>query len=165
MLRFKILSFLLISSILLVAVSPVIALDSSLPDIKIQPDNRLFYSFKRLFENTIFFTKISAKDKMIYYQELTKKRMAELKYVGENKLIGFVQKSSERLSYQVGVTSDLLAANKESLKSFSKDYMDLLTDYKKILVGIRDTYSANSSYWLLVQQNIDSFDLNMEKIK
>lgn len=139
--------------------------DINLPNITINPNNYLFYSIKRLTEKTITFIKFSQDSKADYYRDLTLKRLAELKYVVNQNLLGEIEKSSQRLSYEVGTLSDYVIRNKEELAGKKKAISDLLTNSKSLLATLRDKYPANSSYWMLIQHSINSIDLNLEKLK
>ena len=143
----------------------VFAAELNLPNTLINPDKYLFFGVKRLVEKVMIFTKLSKDSKTEYYKDLTLKRMAELKYVVENKLLGEVEQSSQRLSYQIGILSDYLNANKTELTKRKQTISDLLFSYKSVLENLRDKYPANSSYWMLVQHSMNSIDLNLEKLK
>lgn len=143
----------------------VAATDLKLPNTIINPDKYMFYSVKRLVEKTILFTKLTKDSKADYYRELSLKRMAELKYVVENNLLGEIERGSQRLSYQVGVFSDYINTNKDELGKEKLATVDLFLGYKSLLSELRDKYPANSSFWMLIQHSINSIDLNMEKLK
>lgn len=144
--------------------SKALAAELSLPTTKINPDNYLFYSFKRLFEKGLTFTKFTSNSKADYYRDLTQARMAELKFVVEHDLLSEVQKSTERLSYQIGILSDYIS-NKSDLADKKQNINDFLKSYKGPLGNLRDKYPANSAFWMLVQHNINSIDINLEKLK
>lgn len=142
----------------------VLAAELNLPSVTITPDRYLMYSGKRLLEKGLIFTKLSKESKMDYYKELTLLRLAELKYVAEKKLLGEIEHSTQRLSYQVGTLSDYINSNPE-LQKDKKDATEFLLSFKELLGNLRDIYPANSPYWLLIQHNINSIDLNLEKLK
>lgn len=144
--------------------SKVLAAELSLPTTKINPDKYLFYSFKRVFEKGIIFTKFTNNSRADYYRDLTQARMAELKFVVEHNLLSEVQKSTERLSYQIGILSDYIA-DKSDLAYKKQNISDFLKSYKGSLGELRDKYPANSAYWMLIQHNINSIDINLEKLK
>lgn len=144
--------------------SKVLAAELSLPTTKINPDNYLFYSFKRLYEKGLAFTKLTNNSKADYYRDLTQARMAELKFVVEHDLLSEVQKSTERLSYQIGILSDYIS-NKSDLADKKQNINDFLKSYKGPLDNLRDKYPANSAFWMLIQHNINSIDINLEKLK
>lgn len=142
----------------------VVATELNLPSISITPDKYLYYSVKRLVEKGTLYIKFSKVAKANYYRDLTLERLAELKYVVENKLLSEVKQSTQRFSYQTGILSDYISANKELFER-KKDTRDFLVRSKDLLGGLRDKYSANSSFWMLVQHSINSIDLNLEKLK
>lgn len=140
------------------------ASELNLPNTLINPDKYIFFSIKRLVEKVSLYTQLSKESKANYYKNLTLTRMSELKYVVENKLLGEVEKSSQRLSYQIGILSDYIATNKE-LSNKKQDMNSLLISIKSPLENLRDKYPANSSYWMLLQHNINSLNINLEKLK
>lgn len=153
--------------ILLIIFSPqfVLANEVNLPKVSITPDNSLYYSFKRLFEKVITFTKFSNQAKTDYYRELSTIRMAELKNAVDQKYLSDIQQSSQRVSSQVGILTDFINMNKADLRKEIPAIQDLFNSYKSILVNLRDKYRANSSYWMLIQHSINSIDLNLEKLR
>lgn len=158
-------ALLLFSFFPLVTYTGVLATEVNLPNILVTPNNYLFYSLTRLTEKGLIFIKISKESKVDYFKNLTQKRLAELKYVVENKLLSEVQQSSQRLSYQIGILSDYLSTNQNQLSKQKLNTKNLLNSYKELLANLRDQYPANSNYWMLIQHNINSIDINLEKLK
>lgn len=141
------------------------AVELNLPNVSITPNNYIVYSLVRLSEKAIVFARFGKEAKVEYFKELTLKRLAELKYVVDNKLLGEVQQSSQRLSYQVGILSDFININRIELSEQLIITKDLLNSYKDLLSNLRDKYPANSSYWMLIQHDLNSIDINLEKLK
>jgi len=142
----------------------VLAVDINLPNVVITPDKYLFFSIKRLFEKGLTFTQLSNDSKADYFRGLTLKRASELKFVVEDKLLGEVERASQRFNYEIGTLSDYIAANKDLAKKKAAT-RDLFISYKSFLESLRDKYPANSSYWMLIQHSINSIDINLEKLK
>lgn len=144
--------------------SNALAAELNLPKTSVNPDKYLFFSIKRLVEKVTLYVQFSQESKVNYYKNLTLTRTSELKYVVENKLLGEVEKSTQRLSYQIGVLSDYIADNPK-LSEKKTEISSFLIRLKSPLENLRDQYSANSSYWMLVQHSINSIDINLEKLK
>ena len=89
-------------------------------------------------------------------------RLAELKYVVDKDYLDQVERSTQRVSYQVGVVTDYVIFKKINNKK--QNLADLFKEDKIILEKLRDKYPANSSYWMLVQHVINSIDINLQKI-
>ena len=143
----------------------VFAADFSLPKVTIGPDKYLLFSVERLMENIVGFTKFTKQSKVDYYKELTLKRIAELKYVVDNKLLSEVERSSQRVSFEVGTLSDYISANKSELLKQSSEITNFLTGFQDLFANLRDKYPANSAYWLLIQHDINSININLQKLK
>ncbi len=143
----------------------VFATELTLPKTIINPDFYLLYSIKRLFEKTIIITKLSRDSKVNYYRDLTLTRIAELKAIVDKNLLSEVEHTTERFSYQVGILSDYTAANKKEFPKKTEEIGNFLASLKSTLALLRDKYHANSAYWLLIQHNINSIDINLQKLK
>lgn len=120
------------------------------------------YSFKRVKEKVLMTIKITSKSKYKYSVILLEKRLSELVSLVDVKDPNLVTGSSQRFSYQAGILADLNSKLKVSEKENIKTMFD---NYKKILSELRDNYSANSAYWLLIQQNIDTLNILSDKMK
>jgi len=94
---------------------------------------------------------------------LLKTRLSELDYVVNNKVLSEVQTSSERFAYQAGIlTQELIKQNNSDektklVKEFEK--------YGNFLANLRDKYPANSSFWMLVQHDINTLSILSEHLK
>lgn len=149
---------------LLLNTTELYAAELDLPKNIITPDKYLLFSIKRLFEKGMIFIKFGNDSKADYYKDLTLERAGELEYVVENKFLGEIERASQRFAYQTGTLADFISQNKiDDQKNAS--IKDLFAKYKSFLANLRDKYPANSSYWLLIQQDIDSIDLNLAKMK
>lgn len=133
----------------------------SLPKSAINPGS-FFYPAKRFSENMMMKFNFSSDSKLNFYKKLILTRLSELSYVAENRKLGQVEKSSQRFAYQAGILTDHIVSEKLDkedaiLKSFEQ--------YKKVLAKLRDIYPANTSYWMLLQQDIDTLNINADKLK
>lgn len=138
------------------------AKETDLPSVKITPDS-FYYPFKRLWEKTRERFIFSTEGRVKFYDSLFDTRLIELKYVSENRSLGEIERSSQRLSFQAGVL-------KEELKKLNhaeriQQVLDKYEMYSKLLGNLRDLYPANSAYWLLLQQNIDTLKILSDNLK
>lgn len=146
---------------LLIVVGRVNAGEISLPETMINPEIFL-YPIKRLQENILLkFTPTGGL--YIFHSKLLKTRLAELKHVAEKRFLSHIEKSSQRFAYQTGILSDFIIEKK--LTQEKEEQLEYFEQYKKIIASLRDLYQSNSSYWILLQQDIDTLDLNVEKLK
>lgn len=134
----------------------------NLPDTKINPGS-FYYPVKRLWEKGQEKLQFSRQAKINFYESLLKTRLAELNYVVEKKLLSQVQSSSERFAYQAGIlTEELVRQNK------SADKENVIKEFEKFspfLDSLRDKYEANSSFWMLVQHDINSLNILSDQLK
>lgn len=120
------------------------------------------YSFKRVKEKGLMVLKLTTKAKYEYSKLLLHKRLSELVSLVDIKEPNLITGASQRFSYQAGILSDL----DNKLKTSDKENIkNIFEDYKKILSELRDNYPANSAYWLLIQQNIDTLNILFDKMK
>ncbi|MBI2085922.1 hypothetical protein HYT74_01115 [Candidatus Daviesbacteria bacterium] len=132
----------------------------NLPDIKITPGS-FYYSFKRIWEKGWEKLQFNSTSKIAFYESQLKTRLAELNYVVEKKLLSEVQKSTERFAYTAGILA-------ETLVKENKDQEKTVEEFRKIqiyLEKLRDQYPANSSFWMLVQHDINTLGILSEKLK
>lgn len=132
----------------------------NLPSVLIQP-SMTYYPVKRLFENLMEKFQFTNENKEKYYEDLSQKRLAELKYVIDRDYLDQVEKSTQRVSYQVGILTDYVVGKK--LNNKKQNLVNLYKEDKIILEKLRDKYPSNSSYWMLVQHIINSIDINQQK--
>jgi len=154
----KILSLLLIIFLASSISSPILASsDIVLPPQRVNPDS-VFYPIKRFYEKARAKLYFSDLGKAKYHFRLLEKRLSEMEYLSDNKFLDPLESASQRVSYEAGRATELLVASEqdEETKEKFKGTFDRLIKY---LPEIRDRYAANTSYWLLTQQNIDTLSI------
>lgn len=120
-----------------------------------------YYPFKRVWEKITTVVFFWPQAKLSYSEDLLEVRLSELqKIVTDNQLNDF-QQASERFSYQAGVLVDQLINSTDEKK---KEVKEEFNNYIRLLTELRDMNQANSSYWLLIQQNIDSLNILSNKL-
>lgn len=120
------------------------------------------YSFKRIKEKALMFVKLTSKSKFEYSKVLLGKRLSELVTLVNDKDPNLITSSSQRFSYQAGITAKLNSKLKESQKD---NLTKLFANYNIILGELRDNYPANKPNWLLTQQNIDTLNILLGEMK
>lgn len=123
----------------------------------------LYYPLKRLWEKGLGRLQFSKQSKITFSESQLKTRLAELNFVVEHKFLSEVQTSSERFAYQAGIlTEELVKQNK------TKDKENLIKEfeqYAKFLDNLRDKYAANTSFWMLIQHDINSLKILSDRLK
>ncbi len=120
-----------------------------------------YYTFKRLWEKGAEKLKFNKQSKIIFYQSQLKTRLAELNYVVENKLLSEVQTSSERFAYQAGILTEELVKENKGKSELVKEF----DQFSIFLDKLRDKYPANTSFWMLVQHDINTLTILSERLK
>lgn len=132
-----------------------------LPVQKTLPGSSL-YALKRLEEKIVEFFKFSSDAKFSYRQMLLEKRVSEFVSLVESKNQLETANASQRIAYEAGI----LAESSYNANRSNKDLLiGLFTKYKPILEKMRDNFPANSPFWLLSQQDIDTFNILSAKLK
>lgn len=128
----------------------------NLPNTKINPGS-FYYSGKRILEKGWGKLQFNQGQKIAFYKSLLRTRLAELNYVVEKKLLSEVQTSSERFAYQAGIlTGELIRQNKVADK---ENLIKEFEQFTPFLDQLRDVYPANSSFWMLIQHDINSLKI------
>ncbi len=120
------------------------------------------YAFKRAKEKFTEFFKFSKDSKYQYRKELLEKRISEYVDLVVNKEQSQISGSSQRVAFQAGILAE--SSLKES-KERKSEIVGLFEKYKSILGKMRDNFPANTPFWLLSQQDIDTMNILIEKLK
>lgn len=120
------------------------------------------YPAKRLKEKVIEVTKITNKSKSAYRQILLEKRLSELISLIENKNQNEIANSTQRFAYQAGKLAEGSYNDSSGRKN---EIIALFEKYKPILEKMRDNFPANSPFWLLSQQDIDTLNILSDRLK
>lgn len=132
-----------------------------LPKTTLNPGS-FYYNFKRLWEKGRELFLFSNKLKQPYYESLLRKRLAELKYVAEDKILSELQRATERFAFQAGKLTDVIEkSGSEEKEKLTKEF----ENYDDLLIDLRDKYPANSSFWILIQHDINTLKILSERLK
>jgi hypothetical protein len=113
---------------------------------RLNPDS-LLYLFKRVNEKvTLLFTKDEEK-RSEYQSKLLDRRFKELTYIIKVGKTGFLEEAASRYMTLIG------QMKKDGIYAISKERTKI---YILVLEKMRDNYPSNTSYWLIIQQAIDT---------
>lgn len=133
-----------------------------LPQTKINPGN-FYYNFKRLWEKGLGQLMFSQESKISFHKSQLKTRLVELKVVVDEKILSEVQRSSERFAYQAGILTDVIV-KKDDAKT-KEQLLEEFESYDPLLQKLRDSFEANSSFWMLVQHDINTLRILSDQLK
>lgn len=134
--------------------------DLNLPKTVINPGS-FYYPFKRLIEKGREKIVFSESGRVSFYSSLLKTRLAELDYVTGKKALSEIEASSQRFAYHAGILTESVIKTGKEKDNFSK----IFGEYGEYLQTLRDRYPANSSYWLLIQHDINTLGILAERLK
>lgn len=120
------------------------------------------YVFKRVKEKVTEFFKFSADSKYRYRKELLGKRVSEYVSLVEKKDLSQISDGSQRVAFEAGTLAESPARQSKEKKA---EIISLFEKYKPILEKMRDNFPANTPFWLLSQQDIDTMNILTEKLK
>lgn len=133
-----------------------------LPKISVNPGS-FYYPFKRIIEKGKGRLIFSQETRVSFYESLLKIRLSELNYVTDKKVLSEIQGGSERFAYQAGIlTEELIKQNNVNMKA---NIIKEFEKYRNFLANLRDRYPANSSFWMLVQHDINTLSILSERLK
>ena len=121
-----------------------------------------YYSSVRLWEKIAEKFQFNDEAKFKYSNSLIDKRMSELGFVVKNKRLDEVQRSSQRLAYQVGILTEFLV--KQGDKGMKEQTKTQINSFAPALSELRDNFPANSSFWMLVQHDINALKEYADKL-
>lgn len=133
----------------------------NLPTQLINPGDFYFPSI-RLWEKIVDKFQFKTDAKLKYSNSLIDKRMSELGYVVKNRRLDEVQRSTERFAYQVGTLTEFLI--KQGDRKMKDQIKAKINSFYPALSELRDNFPANSSFWMLVQHDINSLKEYSDKL-
>lgn len=154
-------SFLLIFLVISQPPVKVLAEESIAVKIEIINPGSFYYPLKRLWEKGMDKLQFGERSKIAFYESLLHTRLSELNFVVENKLLSEVQTSSERFAYQAGILTDELAKANMDKEKTTKQFRQM----QIFLDKLRDNYPANTSFWMLIQHDINTLQILSDKLK
>lgn len=133
----------------------------NLPAQAINPGD-FYYLPVRLWEKIAEKFQFNNDTKFKYSSSLIDKRISELGYVVKNRRLDDVQRSSERLAYEVGRLTEFLI--KQPNREMKDQLKTKINNFLPALSELRDYFPANSSFWMLVQHDINAFNEYSDKL-
>jgi len=125
---------------------------------KVNPDSGVLrYGIKRAQEKIwLKIYSINKNHKSKYYQKLTMIRLAELKYIVDNKQIEFIENGSSRYSVTAGLAAEYIINHNLNNKN---TLINSLSTHIPILERMKSTYPHDTAEWRFIQQDIDSLNI------
>lgn len=117
----------------------------------------------RLWEKINLFFKFSQKDKIDYQQQLTEKRLAELKYVIDSDKGDMIEETSSRYSSYLGNLSESVVKDKMTNKK--QELLTMLESHAKVLDSLINQMEVESGFWLLLKHDINYVKIYSDQIK
>lgn len=132
----------------------------NLPAVKTLPTSSV-YPFKRLWEKVRLTLAFTQKGKLEYKKLLMERRLSELAILVNDGNTENIERASQRFAYQAGIYAEHVQNNKEA----TIEALEAFRKYKIVLPQLRDHYPANGTYWLSIQQDLDTLNILSDKIK
>lgn len=122
-----------------------------------------FYKLKLLQEKLSMLVLFTPEGRVNYAESLVNERLLELKYTVETNSLSEIEPASRRYAYQAGVlTNEVIMHNKGDKKTaVIKKFEKMMP----LLAYLRDHFEANSPYWLLIQDDINTLRILSDQLK
>ncbi len=132
--------------------------------VKINPDNGIFYKFKRLKERVwLDILSVSPNSKINYYQKLLDHRLAELKYITDKKDTTHIQKASQRYSTFAGQLAEyILDKNLDAKKQETKEF---LASHLPVVEKMKQAYDPTTAQWRFVEYDVDYLEIYISQLE
>lgn len=126
----------------------VVAYDS------VNPKDGFAFIWKRLGEKAklVLFSFFPEK-KADYYKKILDSRLAEMKYIVDNKDLNHIEKGSWRYSTIAGQYTEFIL--KKKLANKKKDAVNLLTKHLVVVETFQEAFNPTTAEWRLVKQDAD----------
>ena len=119
----------------------------------VNPTDGIAYPLKRIGEKISMFFAFSNESKVKNYKSLVNIRLAELKFIIENKKAGYFEKSTQRYFTAAGQLT--LFITSKNIKSQYMSVKEQLLSQIPVLVKLRDTYDPSTAEWRFVEDDIN----------
>lgn len=128
--------------------------DTSIRYESINPNNSFKYGMKRLKEKIMMAVYSPfANKKADYYLELSNSRLAELKYVIDNKDQDNFELATKRYFTTIGQYSEFL--NSKNLQDKKSQALEGLKNHTSVLESLKNTFDSRTAQWRFVQDDIN----------
>lgn len=88
-----------------------------------------------------------------YYKKVLDSRLAEMKYIVDNKDLNYIEKGSWRYSTIAGQYTEFIL--KKNLANKKKETVDLLTKHLVAIETFQEAFDPTTAEWRLVKQDAD----------
>lgn len=126
---------------------------TTIPYESVNPPDGFSYVIKRVKERVGTFFAFSNEAKVKNYQNLADVRLAELKYVVDNKKQAYFEKSTQRYFTSVGELTEFVKS--KNLKTNSESIKKNLNSQIPILNTLRDQYEFGTAEWRFLEDDIN----------
>ena len=149
----KLTTFVFIASLFLFSSAGLSAQTINVQYESVNPPDGISYVFKRVQEKIGNFLSLSNGNKVSSYRRLVNVRLAELKFIIENKKQAYFEKSTQRYFTTAGELTSLLIS--KNLKNDFGPVTEQLQSHIPILEKLRDSYDPRTAEWRFVEDDIN----------
>lgn len=131
---------------------------------KTNPNDGFSYITKRLGEKVkLILFSFSANGKESFYKELANRRLAELKYVIDNKDLNSFEIATIRYSTTVGEWTEHILAKK--LDDKKKPAIEVLSTHTPVVEQLMQGFDGTTAEWRFVKQDADYIRIYISKLQ
>lgn len=157
-------SILILAVFVYLLVLPILTVASEGVNLKeaINPDNGFNYTIKRLGEKIQYQLLFDNKSKAKYDEEISRRRLAELKYIVDQKDSEYIETVSQRYFTAVGNWTNFIIQN--DMKDEKKNAKEILNKHKKLLHELLNAYNDTTAQWRFVKHTYDYINIYISKL-
>lgn len=129
----------------------------------VNPKDGFKFILKRLGEKVrLGILSLSPGRKADYYKKVLDSRLAEMKYIVDNKDLNFIEKSSWRYSTIAGQYTEFVL--KKDLIDKKKEAVDLLAEHLAVVERFQEAFDPTTAEWRLVKQDADYLKIYISQL-
>lgn len=130
----------------------------------VNPKDGFNYSLKRLKEKvTLGMLFVWPQKKSDYYEKILNVRLAEVKYVTDNKDLNQIENSTKRYAAAAGNYTEYILS-KESLKDNKNHAKDLLNSHLIEVETYKNNFESTRAEWRFVEDDVNSLKILLTKL-
>lgn len=120
---------------------------------EVNPTDGTQYWIKRAKEKVGLFFSFSTESKIDFQKKLTSTRLAELKYIVENREMGYFEKATQRYFTTAGQLTDFILEKRAT--NVREEIKELFLSHIPVLAKLRDVYNPTTAEWRFMEDDVN----------
>lgn len=159
--------FVQLANVFLVHSAKILAEDTDKIEVEyesINPKDDVEYVFKRVKEKVMLFAfGFLPEKKLDYYKQVLHSRLAEIKYISDNKDIANIERGTKRYSATAGQIAEYVLEN-TSLENRKSEFVALFTQHSNLVKQYQKNYNDTTAEWRFFEDDYNSLKSYISKL-